>query len=96
MPFKTTQDSDDISEYHVILRNFEFKDFQFKGELLNSGFKVYRDEHNFMNELFLLIECEMSYDYYMRIDDLDKKKFTDQDNQKIELSSQEKNIIFYE
>jgi hypothetical protein len=27
IPFKLTQDSDDISEYHVILKNFEFKDF---------------------------------------------------------------------
>ena len=49
-----------------------------------------------MNELFLLIECETSNNYYEVIDDLHRNKKKDQDGEKVELSSQEKNIIFYE
>ena len=31
---------------HVLMDNFEFSDFQFRGKLLNSGFKIYCDQEN--------------------------------------------------
>jgi hypothetical protein len=40
-----------------------------------------------MNELFILIECEMSAHYYDNVKNLEKEKMKDQDNKKIELSS---------
>jgi len=33
----------DMMPFHVILKNFNFEDFQFKGEIVNSGFKMYRN-----------------------------------------------------
>ena len=30
---------------HVILNNFGIDDYQFRGELLNSGIKIYLDQH---------------------------------------------------
>ena len=38
----------------------------------------------------------MSDHYYKTVNKLDKMEKTDQDDKKIELSSQEKNVIFYE
>ena len=70
IPIKWIADLQEKSEYHIILKNFEFEDFQFKGEILNSGYKIYRSEDNFMNKLFLLIECEISKNYYDTVEEL--------------------------
>ena len=73
--------------FHVILKNFIFDDFQFKGEIVNSGFKMYRNKQNFMEKNFLLIECEISKNYYKKVSQLlDEEKY-DQDDEIIELSS---------
>jgi len=79
-PHKKIYQSYENSEspfHHVILKNFKFKEFQFKGEILNSGFKIYRNEHNFMDKLFLLIECELSYEYKKSVDFLETKDMYD-------------------
>ena len=65
-PFKENIEVQELKTkpFHIILENFEFKDFQFKGEILNSGFKIYRNQENFLEKNFLLIECELSQCYY--------------------------------
>lgn len=98
LPFKKNVENQgqDNVPFHVILKNFEFDDFQFKGEILNSGFKIYRNEENFFEKNLLLIECEISNHYNDRVKKLEEQKKVDQDGEKIELSSQEKNKIFYD
>ena len=69
MPLKENlemQDKEQV-QYHVILENFDFKDYQFKGEILNSGFKIYRSQENFMDKNYLLIECEISQNYHKTV-----------------------------
>ena len=76
LPFKKNVENQgqDNVPYHIILKNFEFDDFQFKGEILNSGFKIYRNEENFFDKNLLLIECEISKHYNDRVNQLVKQK----------------------
>ena len=89
------QDKEQV-QYHVILENFDFQDYQFKGEILNSGFKIYRSQENLMDKNFLLIECEISQHYHEKVKWLKEEEKYDQDDELINLSSQEMNQLFYE
>lgn len=51
IPTENEQDQD-----HIILKNFEDDDYQFKGELFASGYKIYVEDGNHSKQKYLLFE----------------------------------------
>ena len=53
-----------------IMKNFEAEDYQFKGQVVNSGYKIYVDEETERDMEFLLVESSLSCEALKHIDQL--------------------------
>lgn len=52
------------------MKNFRPEDYQFKGQVVNTGYKIYVDEETERDMEFLLVESCLSRDAFEHIDQL--------------------------